>query len=244
MIDEGDFDCRICFDDPSGMFIVDGEAKRCQCRIERRRHGRFLKAVEITPKIFRDIYGVNDGLLSMKPRPQSHPKQPEVLKRLSEITASDTPDRSFYFFGRTGAHKTTFAWALMQEAGRRGQIVGGNTGKSLIDTLRNYALHGTNPNEASFYAIGQLESNSEKMCVLIDDLDGIVISEYTFGLLWDLLDKVQAYQQQLIITANRSIDDLLIDWCARDREGRANAVNYSEKLARRLKEVCTDVDLT
>jgi len=244
VITPDEFDCELCRDTPSGMVIVNGEAKRCVCHFERVKKMRFQNAVDITPKIFRDVYGITDGLVSMLPRPQTHPKQPTVLQSLREITASEKPDRSFFFFGRTGAHKTTFAWALMQEAGRRGQTVGGNTGKSLIDTLRNYALHGTNLNTASFYAIEQLERHGEKMCVLIDDIDGIVISEYTFGLLWDLLDKVQAYQQQLIITANRSIDDLLIDWCSRDRDGRANAVNYSEKLARRLKEVCTDVDLT
>lgn len=227
------------------MIIVPGKgAKNCDCRTEKTRKQRFKLAVDLTPKQFREQHGVIDGLASMRPMEKVHPKQPKVLAKLREINASDDPVRSFYFFGRTGAHKTTFAWALMQEAGRRGQVVGGNTGKSLIDTLRNYALHGNKPAEASFYSLEQLENNNSTMCVLIDDIDGIIISEYTFGLLWDLLDKVQAYRQQLIITSNKSIDALLKDWVERDRDGKANAVNYNEKLVRRLKEVCTDVDLT
>lgn len=201
-------------------------------------------AIDLTPIKYREQHRVIDGLASIEPRPAAHPKQPKVLEWLREINKGDNPDRSFYFYGRTGAHKTTFAWALMQEAGRRGQLVGGNTGKSLIDTLRSYALDKPIPRDVSFYSLEQLENNSEKLCVLIDDIDGILISEYTFGLLWDLLDKVQTYQQQLIITANKSIDQLLTDWVSRDRDGRANAVNYNEKLARRLKEVCTDVNLT
>jgi hypothetical protein len=239
-------ECRICMDVGMTVEEVDGggrRARNCQCRTTKIRKARFDKAVALTPRTFRENHKVYDGLRMIEPRPQTHPKQPEVLERLLKRIVTH-PNQSYFFFGRTGAHKTTFAWALVQEAARLGKIVGGNTGKSLIDSLRNYAIHGTIPRDQSFYSLEQLETSAERFCVLIDDIDGILISEYTFALLWDLLDKVQAYQQQLIITSNRSIDDLIEDWNERDRDGRANAANFSQKLARRLKETCLDIDLS
>ena len=236
--------CLRCEDSDNAIdkihFRLTGEVVRCPCAIEKDRARRFHRAVELTPRKFRETHGIVDGLNSMRPMPEVHPNQPKELEKLRRNAT-----KSFYIYGKTGSHKTTLAWALMQEAGRRGQPVGGNTGKSLIDTLRSYQFDKKLPrNGETFYELSQLENNKTRFCLLIDDIDGLVITEYTFGLLWDLLDKVQAYDQQLIITANKSIDKLLSEWATRDRDGRANAVNFCEKIARRLKEITADVDLS
>lgn len=243
-----DFECQICFDvgavvEPYENGTGRTRAVPCICRTAKIRKARFEAAVNLTPSLYRDRHMVYDGLNAIEDRPQAHPKQPEVLAKLRKRIQTH-PNQSYFFFGRTGAHKTTFAWALVQEAGRLGKLVGGNTGKSLIDTLRNYAIHQRMPARGiSFYALEQLETEPGRFCVLIDDIDGIIISEYTFGLLWDLLDKVQTYEQQLIITSNKAIRPMLSDWMSRD-DGRANSVNYSEKLIRRMSEICLDIDLT
>lgn len=141
-------------------------------------------------------------------------------------------------------HKTTFAWALMQEAGKRGQKVGGNTGRALADSIRNYSLHGTIEKGASFYALTQLEAEGERFCVLIDEIELFPVSEYSLSTLFELVDKVQSNEQQIIITSNKTIDELFAKWQNTDRDGKANAVDYCEKLNRRFREICVVVDLS
>jgi DNA replication protein DnaC len=232
----------VCSD--SGFVVTKRGAGRCECAKARIRKARFATAVEITPKLFRERYGIVNGLESfrtMESFKNDHPRQAEALALVSKY-----PERSFYIFGRTGAHKTTLAWAILQEAGRRGTLVGGNTGKSLIDTIRSYAFDGKRPPKGvTFYSLEQIETNNDRICILIDDIDGITpLTEYTFSTLWELLDKVMAYEQQLIVTSNRSIDALFENWAERDRDGKANSANFSEKLIRRFKEIFVDIDLS
>lgn len=236
------FVCDECEDIGYVSFVrEDGSsaARACVCREEKIKKARFLEAIDKTPPKFRERHGVIDGFRSIKPNPQVHPRQPEVLSYLSSA-----PDNSFWIYGRTGAHKTTFAWALLQEAGRVGRMIGGNTGRNLIDTLRNYELHQRVSSKHSFYSIEQLEEKGRRFHILIDDIDGIRISEYTCELIWELLEKIQTFEHRLIVTSNRSIDETLADWVRRDVDGRANARNYVEKIIRRFKELCQIVDLT
>lgn len=230
------FECFDCKD--SGWIYVGESVERCKCRKDKIRKERFQVSINLTPQKFREQYGVTDGLNSIVPNPKIHSRHPEYLAMLKR-----NPEKSFYFFGKTGTHKTTFAWALMQEAGRRGQKVGGNTGRQLADTIRNYSLHQSLPKNASFYSLEQLET-SERFCVLIDEIELFPVTEYSLSTLFELVDKVQAYEQQLIITSNKSVSELLQKWIDTDREGKANAVDYCEKLARRFKEICVPVDLS
>lgn len=234
-------ECGLCSD--SGFVRSDGGVKRCECRKAKIRKARFAASVEMTPKLFRERYGIVNGLESFRVLPSfknDHPRQGEVVEMVSKA-----PWKSFYIFGRTGAHKTTLAWALVQEAGRAGKITGGNTGKSLIDTLRKYSNEGVRSKDDTFYSLKQIETNTDRICILIDDIDGITpLTEHTFATLWELLDKVMAYEQQLIVTSNRSIEEMFASWASRDRESRASVELFSEKLIRRFNEVFVDIDLS
>lgn len=231
------FDCFDCKD--SGWLYLEKPIKRCPCRLKKVLVERFQSAVNLTPQKFRDRYKVSNGLESIEPDETIHKDHEKTLKMLKR-----NAEKSFYFFGKTGTHKTTFAWALMQEAGRRGQRVGGNTGRALADSIRNYSLHGTIEKNTSFYSLSQLDETNERFCVLIDEIELFPVTEYSLSTLFELIDKVQSNEQQLIITSNKSISELLQKWINTDREGKANAVDYCEKLSRRLKEICIQVDLS
>ena len=230
------FQCVLCQD--SGWLYLEKPIRRCDCRLEKIRIERFNKAVETTPRKFREQYGVTDGLESIKADNSIHPKHGETLELLKR-----NKEKSFYFFGKTGTHKTTFAWALMQEAGRRGQKVGGSTGRQLADAIRNYSLHQTIEQGASFYSLSQLDQTNERFCVLIDEIELFPVTEYSLATLFELVDKVQSNEQQLIITSNKTIPALMEKWIAMDKEGKANAVDYCEKLMRRFKEICVPIPL-
>lgn len=229
------FDCLICRDTKS-VIVERLGARPCECIKEKIRLGRFRRAVELTPPLFSWI---TDGLNSIEPRADIHPKHPEYLAKLKR-----NYEKSFYFFGKTGTHKTTFSWALLQEAGRSGSRVGGNSGKGLSDTLRNYEFNQTLPRDASFYALEQLESRDARFCLLIDEIEMFKLSEYGLSLLFEIVEKILQFKHQLIVTSNKSLDELLREWILRDGDGKANAANYCEKLSRRLKELCAPIDLS
>lgn len=235
--DAKQFQCSVCRD--SGWLFLEKPLRRCDCRLQKIRAARFQKAVELTPRKFREQYGVRNGLLSLQTDAPAKEKQTEILRLLEKNS-----EKSFYFYGKTGTRKTTFAWALLQEAGRRGQKVGGDTGRTLADTLRNYALRQTLPTQNnSFYSLAQLKEPNERFCVLIDEIELFPVTDYSLSTLFELVDTVQSYEQQLIITSNKSLKELFNKWEQTDRDGKANAVDYCEKLSRRLREVCAMVEI-
>ncbi len=229
----------MCEDSANGfnkkIYLDTGKLVKCECAVERIRQQRFNRAVEITPMNFKWI---TDGINSIPEMAKVHPMQPKHLR-----TLKDNLNGSFYFYGKTGTHKTTFGWALVQEAGRRGQKVGGNSGAALSDTIREYSFNNKILNNASFYSLNQLETNEGRFCLFIDEIETFKRTEYGFATLFELIEKVQAYKHQLIITSNKSIDQLIGEWVQRDVDGKANAANYCEKLARRITEVCSPLAL-
>ena len=231
---EGGFDLKI--------YRETRELKKCRCAVERVRLARFHQAIEITPSQFSTRFGIIDGLESAKKLRDINADQKKLIARLEK-----SPDKSLYLFGKTGRYKTTIAWSCVQESGRRGLHVGGNTGRALADVLRNYAFGSYEEKKAirgknSFYSLTQLETK-DKICVLIDDIEVMPVTEYALASLFELVEKIQTYEQRLIITSNKSIDNLVRGFQTADRDGRAKAVDYSQKLLRRLKELCVEVEV-
>lgn len=234
----GNFKCAACRD--TGWNFLASPVTRCECTRERLRLARFRKAIELTPRKFRELHGITDGLASIAPDAKIHPRQPGILRELKEH-----PVGSYFFFGETGTHKTSFACALMQEAGRRGQLVNFAVGKTAIDDIRNFQLNKTAPASRAFYSLEQLETE-ESVCLVIDELDDTLatFSSYTLSTLFAIVELVQAYRHQLIVTSNDSLETILTNWCERDPDNKFNTTNYAKKIGRRLKEICRIKDLS
>jgi DNA replication protein DnaC len=160
-----------------------------------------------------------------KPDARIHVRQPAALEQLRAGSA-----HSYFLFGETGTHKTSFAVALMQEAGRRGQLVNFAVGKTCIDDIRNYQLNRIVPQNRTFYSLEQLETD-EPLCLVIDELDDTLstFSSYTISTLFAITEAVQAYRHQLLITSNDDLETVLENWCARDAENKYNTINYAKK---------------
>jgi DNA replication protein DnaC len=235
------FNCVQCEDSSSGFDIrhyrETGKLQRCECAKDRVKKERFFKAVEATPRKFGWI---TDGLNSVPLMPKIHPRQPIVLEKLRQNS-----DRSYFFFGKTGTHKTTLALALMQEAGRRGMKTSYEVGRSLVDNIRNFQNKGIRPKNKEIYTLEQFETD-EKFCLLIDEIEDTAssLTPYTLSVLFAVAEKCQAYEHQLLITSNCSLPVLLNKWIARDTEGAADAENYANKIGRRIKEMCIEVDFS
>ena len=176
----------------------------------------------------------------------------EVVERTDRIVdlLEGNAEKSFYLHGATGTYKTTLALALMQEAGRRGQITAYDIGRELIDVIRNYDLDREKrvPASKSFYSLDQLEGNQLPMCVVLDEIEDTAsgLTAYTLSTLFRMIEKFKAHKQQLITTANRSLPDLLDLWRYRDNQflrGAAMADDYCAKIDRRIQEHCIVIEL-
>lgn len=237
------FDCVECQD--SGFELaarLRGEgAKPCECRVRKILAERFRASIARTPRRFSWI---EDGLNSIKPDAAIHPKHPETLEL---IKRADNREKSWYLFGRTGTHKTTLAIALMQESARRGMPVSFEIGRKLIDNIRAFQFDKkpvpVYPGAITDFA--QLETN-EQRCIVIDEIEDTAstLSAYTLSILFGIVDRAMSYDHHLLITSNVSLERLLNRWIERDRSGEADALNYANKIYRRLTETCAVVDFS
>lgn len=246
------YSCGVCMD--VGRIELGGNWVYCECRKEKIRQARFDDAVRVRPQ---NWLWLTDGLNSVAQNEPAKRKLSalsaacdgkivargeEILKRLA-----DNQTKSFYFYGATGTLKTTLGLALLQEAGRRGQLTAYDLGRELIDTIRDYQIKNLTSTGKRFYSLTQLE-NDMPMCLMIDEIEDTVsgLTSYTLSTLFRLIEKAQAYRQQIIITSNRSLEDLLEFWKMRDRRflrGEADAENYCAKIDRRLQEICVVMEL-
>ncbi len=235
------FNCIRCQDtgfDFQAMLAGRGSIP-CVCRLEKIRLERFQTAVRLTPRKFNWI---TDGLNSVPEMPDVHPRQPKILQQLRRAQNSE---KSYFFWGKTGTHKTTLALALMQEAGRRGEKVSYEVGRSLIDNIRNFQINAAIPADKAIYSLEHLET-TERLCLLIDEIEDTAssLTSYTLSILFGVVERCQAFEHQLLITSNTSLERLLEKWIIRDKTGEADAENYANKIGRRISEMCVKVDFS
>lgn len=254
--------CGICFG--SGMETVPGKgARMCECRKAAAREQLFRIAVNNRPNgEYGEWSWLTDGFRSIRSSTRCMEKlsamtaaivsNGEVVERTSSIVdlLEDNADRSYFISGPTGTYKTTLAIALMQEAGRRGQLTAYDIGRELIDVLRSYDLDHEKrvPASKSFYSLEQLEGNQMPFCLVLDEIEDTAsgLTAYTLSTLFRMIEKFKAHKQQLITTSNRSLPSLLDAWLYRDRNfkrGEAMAEDYCAKIDRRIQEHCIVIEL-
>lgn len=232
------YGCEVCRD-TGFVFDTLGRAEqrpvRCPCKTEKIRQEKFRLAVAATPERFSWL---KDGLNSIKPDAGKHPKQEIVLDALRA-----DPAASYYFYGVTGSGKTSFAWALYQEAGRRGKSTGGDTMNKIMGAWRAFEFERIVAKGASIYSIEQLNDPEKRWCILLDEIETAKLSEYTLRTLFDIIDTAMTRGHQLIVTSNKPLDALVADWIRKDRDGTFEAENFGAKIRRRVFEYCRRIDL-
>lgn len=243
VLTEKPWSCDRCEDKEAGFDLViyreTQKLVKCECYFKRLRVVKFNRAISITPKRFSENFGIIDGLNSAENLRDLTPDGHKLIANLRK-----RPEQSYYFWGKTGKYKTALAWALLQESGRMGYSCGGNDGRALVNTLSDYQFKQKLPKkDETFYSISQIENNEEKFCVLIDDIEVMKVSDYSLATLFEIVEKCQVYNHRLIITSNKSINELMKKFVKSDRDGSANAEDYCEKLLRRLKEYCLEIEI-
>lgn len=246
-------ECEKCFD--TGTFVISiKETRPCECRTKKQAARLFQRAVSCAPEQWQWLTNGFASIRSNKRAVERFALIEGFVDGAKIGSGEGLLDRiekrrenSFYIWGKTGVYKTTIALALLQEAGRRGRLTAYGLGREFIDTLRTYSLKQTAPESALFYSLDQF-AEGRPYSLMIDEIEDTAsgLTSYTLSTIFRLVEKAQAHNQQLIITSNRSLDDLLDFWTNRDNrflKGEADAENYCAKIDRRLQEICTVLEL-
>ena len=240
--EEREYKCTICRD--TGMMEIQrGEYQGrpcfglvpCNCRRQKIFRERFSTVVRNTPK---EYFYLTDGMKSLKPDNSRHPKQAAVISRISE-----KPDDSYLFFGVSGSGKSVISWALAQSAALAGKQVFCGTAEILIASFRTWQIYDRRIENCELYSLEQLVGNGDRWLILIDEIEKVKLSDYTLRTLFTIIKTAIENGHQLVITANRTLEEIEDRWIALDGDGKLDAENYASAIRRRLNECCVPVDM-
>lgn len=213
--------CAVC--GGFGWISRDGEhgLRRCDCARHEIRE-RLLKKI---PPRYR-----SNTLASALADPARHPLQSQIL---SELRAH--PADSFLFFGKHDTGKTFFGYLLYRAAVEADRSAVAINCFDLLSQFRDYEF---DRERLPDIAPADLETDSPCF-VFLDELDKPKPTEYAGGLMLQLVEKIYSYNHQLVITSNKSPDELLDHW---NRENDT----YGASMLRRIRQLenATEINLS
>lgn len=229
-IDEAAEICGTCFG--AGMEVVPGKGARpCPvCRPSKARE-RMLEAMP--PKIRR--FGIPE-LKTFAPRRDLHPTV-EIAKRifdeqtkiLAKIRAN--PFGNYYLAGINGCGKTTIGYMILLNALKAGRKCVAITLSDLLEEFRVYTVASGEDKLKNRPSIlpDDLKQTSQYYSLLIDEVGSPKASEYRGEMFFNVLNAVQNYGHQLIVTSNKKDRDFIEKWNAFDD-------THGDSISRRLSE--------
>lgn len=237
------FNCGVCRD--MGMKLVrDGDyrgnpqfvAVVCDCRKQRVFESRFNHVLFNTPQEYSFL---KNGLESVVPDLKRHPKQGKIVERIREFPAD-----SYLFFGLSGCGKSLLSWAIAQSAARAGKQIFFGTADELIDSFRTWLVHQRKIEKLNLRSLEQLQDPKEdKWLIMIDEIDKTKLTDYSLKTLFGIIKTAVEYGHQLIVTSNRTLEEVEDRWLLKDKDGSLDAENYASVIRRRLNEYCVPVDM-
>ncbi len=232
-IDEESGFCGLCFG--AGMEIVPGKGARLcpQCRPAKAREKLIAR---MPPKIRR--FGIPE-LQTFAPRRDLHPT-PEIAQRifdeqtkiLARIRAN--PFGNFYLAGINGCGKTTLGYMILLAALGAGRKCVAVTLSDLLEEFRVYSVASGEEKQRNKPCILPEDLRQEKRpySILIDEVGSPKASEYRGEMFFNLLNSVQNFGHQLIVTSNKRDRDFIEKWNAFDD-------THGDSISRRLSENAT-----
>lgn len=221
--------CPHCFG--CGMETVAGKGARpCRCR---RHKARENLVNAIPPKIKR--FGVPE-LKKFQPRKDLHPNEKiagfifdEQVRILAKIRKN--PFANFYLAGLNGCGKTTIAYALALNSFDAGRKCVAITLSDLLEEFRLYSNSSGEDKQRNKPSIlpEALQQNHELYSILIDEVGSPKASEYRGEMFFNLLNAIQNFGHQLIVTSNKTDRAFVEKWSQFDD-------THGESIARRLSE--------
>lgn len=210
------------------------EAKICDCRNERIYQKRYEEVCANTPAEYTFLI---NGLDSLRAENSRHPKQSQIIEKIKE-----KPSESYSFFGLSGCGKSVISWAIAQTAARNGKKVYAGTADTLILSFITKQIHGRKLDKVELNSIEQL-TIGDKWLIFIDEIEKVKLSDYTLRTLFSIIKTSIENGHQLVITANRTLEEVEERWIKLDRDGTLDAENYASAIRRRLNEYCIPVDM-
>lgn len=229
-----EFGCREC-SDVSYVVIPGKGARPCVCK-QKRIVDRALAQIPPEMKI--------TSLAELKPRYDLVPN-PAKARAVGEVqkAAIDemgrNPFQSFLFVGDNGAGKTHLAYTLYAHAVANQRRAVACSTRDLLDDFKRYELGESGENGQRFYprvSASELQTNSEKWTILLDEFEKCRVTEFTSEMLFNLLDSVWKFNHQIIVTSNLDEDALIARWSKIDDV-------YGRSIAKRLAASCTVIGL-
>lgn len=222
--------CERCFG--SGMEVVKGQGARpCTlCRKDKRRN----ELINSIPDKIKK-YGIPE-LKSFAPRNNLHPnreiarfifgKQVEIIAK-----AKANPLSNFYLAGKNGCGKTTIGYTILLNAFDAGRKVVATTLSELLREFQAYEMSSGEDRLRNRPCIlpEQLRRSQNKYSILIDEVGSPKVSEYRGEMLFSLLNQLQNFGHQLIVTSNKNYRDFVKKWSQEDD-------THGESISRRMSE--------
>lgn len=220
------FECAVCSDVGMVTVFVEGVSKgvkRCECRTR--------KIIQAGLKDVPPEFGV-PMLGSLAPRPGLHRDQRAVIEHMKQH-----PFESYLFCGENGTGKSHFAYALYVHALFAGRRSVACTLRELLDEFKRMEMREAGADGKAFMARvtpGQLQQDKERWTIVLDEFEKARVTEFTSEMLFALLDSAWKYGHQMIVTSNKSIEELI------DRWGRIDEV-YGRSIVKRLAATCNGI---
>lgn len=176
-------------------------------------------------------YYSSPKLSRLRARPDLHPKQAAAINAMQA-----QPRANFLFSGVNGCGKTHFAWALYRSAvvARRRTIA-----IPTAELMRQYREWEIKTGESRFTtdrpSILPDDVKHDRWTLVLDEFDKAKVSEFSARILFELLSAIRDHGQQLIVTTNKSWEQLGRHWSQLDEV-------YGKSIMTRL-QMCLIVEM-
>jgi DNA replication protein DnaC len=153
-----------------------------------------------TPPMFHE-------LKTSRIKPSRHPAQRAVLEAIRL-----EPSQSYLLCGISGAGKSFLARALYRFAVVSGRRVVWTTLNELLSQYRRFEFGDDEIPVRPDVMPDELKQAKHKYSIFLEDIGFTNPTMYGARTLWALLDSIKTYGHQLVITANKTPNELRADW--------------------------------
>ena len=153
------------------------------------------------------------------------------MRAISLAQKAVKDDRSLYFWGICGTGKTKLTAIIANERLKQGRAVLFVSLPELFRGLKTAFDKAGNSNEL-------LKLVKEAECLILDDLGASTRTEWSVGILHEIIDYRYAKALQTIVTSNYSMKELGNYLVLRDKQGKQVDAKQSTRILSRLEEMC------
>ena len=140
-------------------------------------------------------------------------------------------DRSLYLWGECGTGKTKLTSIIANERIKKGLPVLFVSVPELYRSIKeNFDKAGSDSE--------LLRTIKRKECLILDDMGATTSTEWSVGIMQEIIDYRYANALQTIVTSNHSLHELSSSLVVRNRQGKVVEEKQASRISSRLEEMC------